>query len=139
MWTAIIYCVRYTAEYANLLSKYKHPHDRWSKGNTVCNAIRYFAKRTPRPLLRRSGAQARRQDLAAGEAKNQDGPKNRRGGHIFKMLYWMYAATRAQNVEWWGTYFKWVAGHHCPPLAMDLTGHPRGGMMRSTWPGHTKR
>jgi len=34
-------------------------------------------------------------------AKNQkEGPKNRRGGHILKILYWMYAATRGPNVKW---------------------------------------
>jgi len=47
--------------YANPLFKYKHPYDRCSKGskgNTVWNAIRNFAKsrRTPRLLLRRSRA-----------------------------------------------------------------------------------
>jgi len=44
--------------YANPRFKYKHPYDLCSKGNTVWNAIRNFAKsrRTPRPLLRRSDA-----------------------------------------------------------------------------------
>jgi len=42
--------------------------------------------------------QARRQDLAARGAKNQmDGPKTRKGGHIFKIQYWMYAATGGQT------------------------------------------
>jgi len=51
--------------------------------------------------------QARRQDLAARRAKNQkEGPKTRRGGHIFKILYWVYAATRGPNVKWGGTDFK---------------------------------
>jgi len=45
--------------------------------------------------------QARRQDLAAGGAKNQ------KGSHIFKILYWMYAATRGPNVKWGVTDFKW--------------------------------
>jgi len=58
--------------------------------------------------FRCSRSQARRQDLAAGGAKNQkEGPKTRRGGHIFKILYWMYAATRRPTVKWGGTYFKW--------------------------------
>jgi len=38
--------------------------------------------------------QARRQDLAAG------GPKTRRVGTIFKIHYWMYAATGGSNVKW---------------------------------------
>jgi len=50
-------------------------------------------------------AQARRQDLAAGGQKPE-------GGHIFKTLYWMYAATRGSNV-------KWGAGHHWPPAGDD--------------------
>jgi len=45
--------------------------------------------------------QARRQDLAAGGAKNQkEGRKNRRGGHIFIIQYWMYAATGWPKVKW---------------------------------------
>jgi len=45
--------------------------------------------------------QVRRQDLAAGGAKNQmEGPKTRGGGHIFKILYWMYAGTTGPNVKW---------------------------------------
>jgi len=44
--------------------------------------------------------QARRQDLAAGGGKNQ------KGEHIFKILYWMYAATRGPTVKWGGTDFK---------------------------------
>jgi len=52
--------------------------------------------------------QARRQDLAAGGAKNQmEGPKTRRGGHIFKIQHWIYAATGRPNVKWGGTNFKW--------------------------------
>ena len=35
--------------------------------------------------------QARRQDLAAGGAKNQ------KGGHIFEIHYWMYVATGGPN------------------------------------------
>jgi len=45
-------------------------------------------------------SQVRRQDLAAELVKNQmEGPKTRRGGHIFKTLYWMYGATRGPNVK----------------------------------------
>jgi len=56
-----------------------------------------------------SRIQARRQDLAAGGAKNQ------KGDHIFKIQYWMYVATAGPNVKWGGTDFKWGAGHHWPP------------------------
>ena len=63
-------------------------------------------------------AQARRQDVAAGGAKNQ------KGGHIFKIQYWMYEETGGPNVKWGGTDFKWGAGHHWPP-AGDGPGHPQ--------------
>jgi len=46
--------------------------------------------------------QARRQDIAAR------GAKNLKVGHIVKILYWKYAATRGPNA-------KWGAGHHWPP------------------------
>ena len=62
--------------------------------------------------------QARRQDLAAG------GPKTRRGGHIFKIQYWMYAATGGPNVKWGCTDFNWRGWHHWPPplaTALSLT------------------
>jgi len=48
-----------------------------------------------------------RQDLAGGGAENQkEGSKTRRGGHIFKIQYWMYAGTGGPNVKWGGTDFK---------------------------------
>jgi len=47
-----------------------------------------------------------------GEAKKQ------KGGHIFKIQYWMYAATGRPNVKREGNDFKWGAGHHWP-LAGD--------------------
>jgi len=57
--------------------------------------------------------QARRQNLVAGGTKKQkEGPKSRRGGHIFKIQYWIYAATGGPNVKWGGTDFKWGGGHH---------------------------
>jgi len=37
--------------------------------------------------------QARRQDLEAGGPKTKKGAKNQKGGHIFKIQYWMHAAT----------------------------------------------
>ena len=52
-------------------------------------------------VLYNSRRLARRHDLAAGR------PKTRRVGHIFKILYWMNAATREPNVKWGGTGFKW--------------------------------
>jgi len=58
--------------------------------------------------------QAPRQDLAAGEAKNQkEGPKTRRGDQIFKIQYWMYAAIGGPNVKCGSTDFKW--GGRAPP------------------------
>ena len=63
--------------------------------------------------------QARRQDLAAGGQKPDGGAKNRRGGHIFKIQYWMYAATGGTNVKWGSTDFKWGGGHHWPPAGDD--------------------
>jgi len=51
--------------------------------------------------------QACRQDVAAGGEKQK-------GGHIFKIQYWMYAATGGPNVKWGGTDFKCGAGHHWP-------------------------
>jgi len=58
----------------------------------------------------------RRQNVAAGGDKNEnEGPKNRKGGHIFKMQYWMYAATGRPNVKWGGTDFKWGGRTPLPP------------------------
>ena len=66
--------------------------------------------------------QARRQNLAAGRAKKQtEGPKTRRGGHIFKIQYWMYAATGGPNMKWGGTDFKWGGRSPlAPPLPTAL-------------------
>jgi len=59
--------------------------------------------------------QARCQDLAARGTKNQkEGPKTRRGGHILKTLYWMYAAARGPNVKW-GAQISNGGGHHWLP------------------------
>jgi len=43
--------------------------------------------------------QARRQDLAAGGPKTRWRGKKPEGGHIFKIQYWMYAATGGPNVK----------------------------------------
>ena len=48
-------------------------------------------------------------------------PKTRRGGHIFKIQYWIYVATGGPNVKWGGTDFK--CGGRAPlppPLATTL-------------------
>ena len=64
-------------------------------------------------------SQTRRQDLAAGGAKNQkEGPKTRRGGHIFKTQYW---GNRGAKREMGGTDFKWEGlAPLPPPLATAL-------------------
>jgi len=51
-------------------------------------------------------SQARRQDLAAG-GETEGGAKNHKGGHIFKIQYWMYDATEGPNVKWGYTDCKW--------------------------------
>ena len=38
-----------------------------------------------------------------------------RGGHILKILYWMYGATRGPNVKWGAQISNGGAGHHWPP------------------------
>ena len=53
--------------------------------------------------------QARGQDLAAGGAKNQ------KGGHIFKIQYLMYAATRGPNVKWGASISNGGGGTTGPP------------------------
>jgi len=50
--------------------------------------------------------QARRQDLAAGVAKTRWRGQKQEGGHILKILCWIYGATRGLNVKWGGTDFK---------------------------------
>jgi len=60
--------------------------------------------------------QAHRQDVAAGRAKTQkEGPKTRREGPIFKIQYWIYAATGEPNVKWGAPILNGGAGHHWPP------------------------
>ena len=44
--------------------------------------------------------QARRQDVAAGWPKTRRRGQNQKGGHIFKIQYWMYGATGGPNVKW---------------------------------------
>jgi len=69
----------------------------------------------PFSLLWPTLLQARLQNLAAGWPKTDGGAENQKGGQIFKIQYWMYAATGGPNVKWRGTDFKWGAGHHWPP------------------------
>ena len=55
-----------------------------------------------------------------GGGKNQkEGPKTRRGGHIFKILYWMYAATRGPNVKWGAQISNGGTGTTAPPAGDD--------------------
>ena len=67
--------------------------------------------------------QAGRQNLAAGGPKTRRrGQKPEGGGHIFKIQYWMYAATGRPNVKWGGTDFKWGGREPlAPPLATVLS------------------
>jgi len=44
--------------------------------------------------------QDRRQDLAAGEPKTRRMGQKLERGLIFKIVYWMNAATRGPNVKW---------------------------------------
>jgi len=65
--------------------------------------------------------QARRQDLAARGPKTRRRGQKPEGGHIFKIQYWMYAATSWPKVKWGGTDFKWGARATLPPpLATTL-------------------
>jgi len=68
------------------------------------------------PLPANSTAwQARHQDIAAG------GAKNKKGGHILKILYWMYTATRWPKREMGRHRFQMgEPGTTGPPLAMAL-------------------
>ena len=50
-----------------------------------------------------------------GGQKPKRGAKNQKRGHIFKIQYWMYAATGGPNAKWAGTDFKCGGGHHWPP------------------------
>jgi len=63
--------------------------------------------------------QARRQDLAAGGGQKPGEAINQKGGHIFKIQYWMYAATGGPNVKWGGTDFKWGDQAPLAPPAGD--------------------
>jgi len=75
-----------------------------------------------RAILRKSitfAYQARRQDLAAGGPKTRKRGQKPEGGHIFKILYWIYEATRGPNVKWWGTDLKWGSQAPLPPPAGD--------------------
>jgi len=52
-------------------------------------------------------------------ARNQkEGPRTRRGGHIFKVLCYMYATVRGPNVKW-GHRFQ-IGALLVPPLATAL-------------------
>jgi len=50
-----------------------------------------------------------------GSQKPDGGAKKQKGGHIFKIQYWMYAATGVPNVKWGVHRFQMGGGHHWPP------------------------
>jgi len=84
--------------------------------------------------------QARRQDLAAGGPKYRRRGQNQKGGHIFKIQYWMYVATGEPNVKWGAPISNGGAGHHCPPrwrrpcasvIAVGLPASPSPGLGES--------
>ena len=54
--------------------------------------------------------QARHQDVAAG------GTKNQKGGHIFKIQYWMYAPTGGPNLKWGAPISNGGPGTTGPPV-----------------------
>ena len=56
-------------------------------------------------------------EFSSREGENQEGPKTWGGGHIFKILCWMYAATGGSYVKWGSTDFKWGSR---APLALPL-------------------
>jgi len=69
-------------------------------------------------------SQARRQDLAAEGAKNQEeGSKSRRGARIFKIQYWMYAAIGGQMWNGGHPFQMGGPGTTIPPLATALPSH----------------
>jgi len=54
------------------------------------------------------------------------GVKKQKGGHIFKIQYWMYAETGGRNVKWGGHRFQMVGpGTTSLPLAMALIMLPK--------------
>jgi len=59
--------------------------------------------------------------LQQGDQKPEGGAKNQKGDRIFKIQYWMYAATGGPNVKWEGTDFK-LGGRAplAPPVATTL-------------------
>jgi len=48
-----------------------------------------------------------------GAKKQTEGPKTRRGGHIFTIQHWMYAATGGPNVKWGGAPISNGGAGHC--------------------------
>ena len=64
--------------------------------------------------------QARRKNLAAGGQKPEGGAKNQKGGgHIFEILYWMYAATTGPHVKWGAQISNGGAGTTASPSGDD--------------------
>jgi len=50
---------------------------------------------------------------------SRGGTKNQKGGHILKILYWMYAAARGPNVKWGGHRFQMGGPGTTAPPAGD--------------------
>jgi len=86
----------------------------WTRTNTGCVMRKRYCRAGPS-----SGFSSR-------------GAKNQKGGHIYKMQYWMYAATGEPNLKWGVTDFKWGAEHHWrPPLVTaQLYGYPFSVLLR---------
>jgi len=51
---------------------------------------------------------------------HQGEPKNHKGEHIFKIQYWMYAATRSQTWNGGAQILNVRGGHHWSPAGDDL-------------------
>jgi len=66
------------------------------------------------------GAQARRQDLAAGGQIQKEGPKTSRGGAHFKNTVLDVCSNQGAKREMGGTYFKWGPATTAHPLAAAL-------------------
>jgi len=52
------------------------------------------------------------------------GAKNQKGGHIFKIQYWMYAATGGPNVKWGAPISNGGPGTTAPPAGEGPAFHP---------------
>jgi len=60
---------------------------------------------------------------------SRGGQKTKARGHILKILYWMYAATRGPNVKWATQISNRGAGHHCTSWRRPCQGPPLGTVL----------